>query len=63
MIGKQGTALTDLKPNGEVRVQGEIWRAESTQGDILKDEQVTVKNLKGLVVVVEKVQKKEPKDD
>ena len=63
MIGKQGTALTDLKPNGEVRVQGEIWRAESAQGDILKDEQVTVKNLKGLVVVVEKVQKKEPKAD
>ena len=62
MIGKPGVAITDLKPNGEVRVQGEIWRAESASGDILKDERVTVKSLKGLVVVVETVQKKEPPD-
>ena len=56
MIGKIGVAITDLKPKGEVRVVGENWRAESLSGDIEKGEQVNVKALKGLVVMVEKVQ-------
>ncbi len=59
MMGKVGVALTDLKPKGEVRVQGEIWRAESLSGDIQKGDQVTVKALDGLVVKVEKVQNQE----
>ena len=29
MIGKIGVAITDLNPKGEVRVVGEVWRAES----------------------------------
>jgi membrane-bound serine protease (ClpP class) len=56
LLGKTGVALSDLKPNGEVRVEGEIWRAQSTSGNIQKGEQVTVKALKGLVVIVEKAQ-------
>jgi membrane-bound serine protease (ClpP class) len=56
MIGKTGVAITDLKPKGEVRVAGETWRAESLSGDIEKGDQVNVKALKGLVVMVEKVQ-------
>jgi membrane-bound serine protease (ClpP class) len=56
MIGKTGVAITDLNPKGEVRVDGEIWRAESLSGTIAKGEQVSVKALKGLVVVVEKAQ-------
>ena len=56
MIGKKGVAITDLTPKGEIRVQGEIWRAESSSGNILKGEQVTVKALNGLVVIVEKTQ-------
>ena len=63
MIEKTGIAITDLTPKGEVRVQGEIWRAESTSGNILKGEQVTVKALKGLVVTVEKTQSTQSKDD
>ena len=58
LIGKTGIAITDLKPKGEVRVEGVIWRAESLSGDIGKGERVTVKTLKGLVVMVEKVQEK-----
>ncbi len=54
MMGKVGVAITDLTPKGEIRVQGEIWRAESSSGNILKGEQVTVKALNGLVVIVEK---------
>ncbi len=56
LIGKTGVAISDLKPKGEVRVGGEIWRAESSSGDIAKGERVTVKTLKGLVVTVEKAQ-------
>ena len=59
LIGKTGLAITDLKPKGEVRVMGEIWRAESLSGDIEKDDRITVKALKGLVVIVEKVAKQE----
>jgi membrane-bound serine protease (ClpP class) len=61
MIGKTAIAITDLKPKGEVRVLGEMWRAKSASGDIQKGEQVTVKALEGLVVIVEKPQLKEDK--
>jgi membrane-bound serine protease (ClpP class) len=61
LLGKTGVALSDLKPNGEVRVQGEIWRAQSTSGNIQKGEQVTVKALEGLVVIVEKAPEKQQK--
>ena len=43
MIGKIGVAISDLNPKGEVRVIGEIWRAESVSGDIAKGEQVPLK--------------------
>lgn len=55
LIGQIGEAVTDLKPNGEVRVGGIIWRAESISGEISKGASVKIKSLKGLVVVVEKV--------
>ena len=56
IIGKIGVATTEMKPKGEVRVAGENWRAESLSGDVEIGEKVTVKALKGLVVMVEKVQ-------
>jgi membrane-bound serine protease (ClpP class) len=55
MLGKIAVAVSDLKPSGEVRVEGEIWRAESITGEVSKGEKVKVKSLKGLVVVVEKL--------
>jgi membrane-bound serine protease (ClpP class) len=55
MIGKIGVTVTDLKPSGEVRVEGEIWRAESISGEVAKGEKVKVNSLKGLVVLVEKL--------
>jgi membrane-bound serine protease (ClpP class) len=60
LIGKTGIAITELKPKGEVRVEGVIWRAESLSGDVSRGQQVTIKSLKGLTVIVEKIQKKEP---
>ncbi len=56
MMGKPGVAITDLNPKGEVRVEGEIWRAESISGDIEKGKRVIVKSLDGLVVKVTIVQ-------
>jgi membrane-bound serine protease (ClpP class) len=56
MIGKAGVAITELKPKGEIRVEGEIWRAQSLSGNITKGESVKIKSLQGLVVLVEKVQ-------
>jgi membrane-bound serine protease (ClpP class) len=63
MLGKIGVAITDLKLKGEVRVEGEIWRAESLSGDIQKGEQVKVKTLDGLVVRVERFQKQQKNSD
>ncbi|MGD0978134.1 MAG: nodulation protein NfeD [Candidatus Bathyarchaeia archaeon] len=54
IIGKTGTAVTDLKPEGEVRVGGIVWRAKSISGDIQKGESVRVKSLEDLVLKVEK---------
>jgi membrane-bound serine protease (ClpP class) len=54
IIGKIGTAVTDLKPDGEVRVGGIVWRAKSIQGDIQKGDSVRVKSLEDLVLKVEK---------
>jgi membrane-bound serine protease (ClpP class) len=54
IVGKIGTAVTDLKPDGEVRVGGIIWRAKSISGEIQKGESVRVKSLEDLVLTVEK---------
>jgi membrane-bound serine protease (ClpP class) len=54
LIGKTGTTVTDLKPDGEVRVGGIIWRAKSISGEIQKGESVRVKSLEDLVLTVEK---------
>jgi len=56
IIGKTGTAVTDLKPDGEVRVGGIVWRAKSVQGNIMKGELVRVKSLEALVLKVEKAE-------
>lgn len=60
MIGKTGVATTDLTPKGEIRVQGVTWRAESLSGNITKGERVTVKSLKGLLVMVERTAEATP---
>jgi membrane-bound serine protease (ClpP class) len=60
IIGKIGTAVTDLKPEGEVKVGGIIWRAMSVTGDIRKGELVKVNSLQELVLTVEKVDRVPP---
>jgi membrane-bound serine protease (ClpP class) len=60
LVGKIGKAVTDLKPDGEVRVGGLIWRATSISGDIQKGEPVKVKSIQNLMLTVEKVDQKPP---
>lgn len=54
--GQIGEAVTDLKPEGEVRVGGIIWKARSISGEIPKGESVKVMHLKNLVLTVEKTE-------
>ncbi len=56
LIGKQGTVTIALMPEGEVNVEGIIWRARSISGNLAVGERVTVHKLEGLVLVVEKRQ-------
>ncbi len=54
MIGKTGHAVDDfLKGNGQVRIHGEIWQAESRES-ILKGDHVEVTGLDNLVLTVRK---------
>ena len=52
LIGAEGVAITDLDPNGEVRVLGEYWRAKTAKKTIKKGEKVVVVGKEGLVLIV-----------
>lgn len=54
MIGRTGRVRAPCAPGGLVRVGGELWRAESIDGSpLLAGEQVRVRRLNGLVLLVE----------
>jgi membrane-bound serine protease (ClpP class) len=55
LIGSKAVVVTDLNPEGEVRVQGEIWRAEALDPPIKKGVEVEVVGRQGLVIQVKKV--------
>lgn len=56
MIGETGEVLDMLSPSGTVRVQGEIWKAESLGGTINKGDKVLVKEMKNFTLYVEPIQ-------
>lgn len=41
LLGREGVAITDIEPEGQVRVMGEIWKAESDE-KIGKGEKIVV---------------------
>ncbi len=49
-----GEALTDLNPTGEVRIHGEIWKAESSEGKIEATSPVEVIEIKNLKLIVKR---------
>jgi len=54
IVGEKGQAISNLNPEGEVRVHGEIWIAESTEGVIKKGSNITVTGIQNLKLKVKK---------
>jgi len=54
LIKETGEAITELNPEGEVRVHGEIWRAESTEGKIESKSIVEIVEVHNLKLKVKK---------
>ncbi len=52
IINAPGEAITDLSPKGQVRVHGEIWNAESTEGNISKGEKIVVSEISNLKLII-----------
>ena len=52
LIGETGTALSNLTPEGQVRVHGEIWNATSASGTIKKGTTVSVQAVANLRLTV-----------
>jgi membrane-bound serine protease (ClpP class) len=50
-----GEVMETLSPLGTVKVQGEIWNAESLAGIIDRGEKVRIKEMKNLKLFVEKI--------
>ena len=56
LIGKKGTALTDLRPSGHITVEGKRLQAEAQTGHIEKDSEVTVVSGEGAHLIVKRTQ-------
>ena len=54
IIGETGEALTNLTPEGQVRVHGEIWNATSIGGTITRGTRVSVKQIHGIRLTVDR---------
>ncbi len=52
MIGKIAKATTDLKPSGQIEIDGQFYSAISESGDIEKGIEVSVTESRGLLLVV-----------
>ncbi len=55
LIGETGETLDALDPVGRVRVQGEVWNAESIAGNINAGEKVRIKEMRNLKLYVEQI--------
>ena len=55
LIGETGEVTEMLTPAGIIKVQGEIWNAESLSGNINEGEKVRIKEMKNLKLYVEKI--------
>jgi membrane-bound serine protease (ClpP class) len=55
IVGEKGVTLSMLKPKGEIKVHGEIWNAESIDGEIKKGIDVTIVEIENLTLKVKRV--------
>jgi membrane-bound serine protease (ClpP class) len=60
MIGSRGRVVRDLKPEGLVRIKGELWVARSSDGDVEEGTEVLVEGQNSLKLDVRIVA--EPED-
>jgi membrane-bound serine protease (ClpP class) len=54
IIGEAGEAMTDLKPDGQVKIHGEIWNATSLDGPLKRGTAVTVELVENLRLKIRK---------
>ena len=54
IVGEVGVAISNLKPDGEVKVHGEIWNAKSEHGEIKKGDEIVVVSVDNLKLMVRK---------
>lgn len=55
LVGKQAVAQSDLTPEGSVLIDGELWRAVSSDGTtIASEERVEVTRIEGLLLIVKR---------
>ncbi|HBE43165.1 MAG TPA: serine protease, partial [Bacteroidales bacterium] len=55
IIGETGEAISNLDPEGQVRVHGELWHAESPDGFISQGTKVIVTGISNLKLTVSKL--------
>lgn len=56
MVGIEGTARTDIAPEGQVRARGTLWRARTAGAAIPAGARVRVSSVSGLMLTVEQVE-------
>ncbi len=54
LINEIGEAITDLDPNGRIKVHGEIWNAESIEGKISNGSKIIVSGVSNLKLQIKK---------
>lgn len=55
MVGKTGEAMSIINLEGMVKVNGEMWKAESLSGMIEAGESIVVKEIRNLTLFVERI--------
>lgn len=53
LIGREAVVVEDLSPEGLVKLDGELWRAECITGTMKRGERVRVADVKGTKLLVE----------
>jgi len=56
IIGEIGEAVSDLRPNGEIKIHGEFWKAQSLEGDLPKGSKVKAIAVHNLTITVRKLE-------
>jgi membrane protein implicated in regulation of membrane protease activity len=59
MVGNKGVALTDCRPDGQVRVRGQIWHAHCEEG-VAAGEEIEVTEVRGIRLEVAARSRQDP---